>query len=613
MKGPKWLIMFMSALLLTFVVWAGINIAIDPFGVFGTSLRRWDAYSQTLNPRTGKVSYLQEHWDDYDSYIVGSSSAASYLPATLEKYSGGSWYNMFHYGADISYDKQLVKWLIENDDVEHIVLVLGLNEAGAEFVEEDLTDRAPCAVTGKDPLTYFADFLFAGPSYAKEKLTSAGMDTEMPQAFDVFVTEDGTYDKRLRDVEAIAGVDKYLEKNESSFWHAVGQGELTGIENCVSEVEEIKALCDASSVKLTVILSPVYEGQLSGFSVKTLNSYFSRLSDVTEYWNFGISSVSYDPRYFYDATHTRNAAADMVLARVFGDEESYAPDDFGVFCRKGEVPSVESMTDAAAVSAGKDEEISIPILLYHHIDPDSPESGTVIHPETFASHMELLLENGYTTITFTDIINYVEKGTELPDKPVIITFDDGYYSNYEYAFPVLRENSQKATIFVIGCSVGHYETYKDTELPITSHFGEKEMQEMTASGCIDIQSHTFDMHQWPPYEDSVEVRDNILPLEGETETDYISALSLDAQLQQGLFGEYGMESPIVVAFPTGKWTDIANVVLAENGVKVTLTTDSERVNTLVRGLPQSLVGLGRMNVDGTVTPEDILRYCGAGK
>ena len=100
MNSKKWIIMFVSALLAVLALWAGVNIAVDPFGTFGGGLMRWDSYSQTLNPRIGKAAYISEHTDEYDSYVLGSSSAASYLPETLEKYLGGSFYNMFHYGAN---------------------------------------------------------------------------------------------------------------------------------------------------------------------------------------------------------------------------------------------------------------------------------------------------------------------------------------------------------------------------------------------------------------------------------------------------------------------------------------------------------------------------------
>ena len=99
-------------------------------------------------------------------------------------------------------------------------------------------------------------------------------------------------------------------------------------------------------------------------------------------------------------------------------------------------------------------------------------------------------------------------------KPVVITFDDGYLSNYQYAYPILKETGMVATIFVIGATVGNTEHYKNTNYPITPHFTFQQGAEMVASGIISIQSHTYDMHQWAPYETSDSPRVNILPWPG---------------------------------------------------------------------------------------------------
>lgn len=610
MNGPKWLLLFLSALVLTFLVWGGLNILVDPFGVFGDVLLHWDAYSQTLNPRIGKTEYLQNHFDEFDSYIIGSSSAASYLPETLETYKDGNYYNLFHYGADIAYDKELIRWLLTEDDVQHIVLVLGLSEGDSVFDGTALTDKAHYAVTGESAFGYYLQYLFASPSFAAEKLYSLLKDTNMPQAFDVFIPTEGIYDKRMRDARSIGALDVYMEENSADFVPYSETRALQYVEECASAMRDIRQMCDAAGTELTVILSPVSDAQLKGYTNDSLNEYFTALADVTEYWNFSISPITYDARYFYDTTHTRNATANMVLARIYEDEEAYYPDNFGLLCTDGLTKTAEWMKDAAAAVREEDYTSNVPILLYHHLDPQAGESGTVLHPDTFASHMALLAEHGYTPVSVDQIIAYVEKGEALPDKPVMITFDDGYLSNYTHAFPILQQYGWSASIFVIGSSFGHYETYKDTANPITPHFGQTESGEMLNAGMISLQSHTWDMHQWAPYETGDAVRENILPLSGEKEDDYIDSLTVDIAAQNDLFAEMGIPEYRALAFPSGKYTLLTDAVLVENGIKVTMTTNPARMNTLVCGLPQSLLDLGRLNIAGDTKPESILAYCG---
>lgn len=251
--------------------------------------------------------------------------------------------------------------------------------------------------------------------------------------------------------------------------------------------------------------------------------------------------------------------------------------------------------------------VNIPILLYHHIDDTGGESA-VISEASFRHQMDILAESGYTPVSFEALIAYVNSGERLPEKPVCITFDDGYLSTYEVAFPILGDHGFPGTVFVIGSSVGHTEHYKDTAWPITPHFGIEAMGEMAASGRMAVQSHTYDMHQYSDYEDTDTPRTSILPLDGESEADYIAALTADFRLEETILGQGGVDGIQVLAFPKGYHTDLTDEVLADLGVQVTLTTDQDRVNTVTQGQPQSLYSLGRLNMTDDITDEDLLAY-----
>lgn len=610
MQGKKWLLTVVCALLLVAVVCVAGNRLIDPFGAFENSALQWDAYAQTLNPRNSKAIYISERRGMYDSFVIGSSSAASYLPETLERYCGGSFYNMFHYGADSDYDRELVRYLLEQGEVKRIVLVLGLSDAYALHGKtEDLTSKPYYKVSGESETIYKLRFLLSSPSYAVEKLTSLLGDTELPQPFDVFLPESGTYDKRVRDAESIGSMADYMALHGDDFRAETADTTLPDIGRCAENVAAIREMCDGAGTELTVILSPFCREQIEQYDDAVLNEFYRALADVTDYWNFSISPLTYDERFFYDVTHTRNAAADLVLARIFDDESVRVPDAFGVLCRRGECADAAQLKAAAENSAFlQSGSVTVPILLYHHLDPDQPESETCLYPETFERQMRLLKEHGYNPISFEELIAFEEHGTPLPEKPVMITFDDGYTSNYTYAYPVLRELGFKATIFAIGCSIGHDQYYKDTQHALTPHFGQAEITEMLSSGLISIGSHTYDMHQWQPFEEVTPARENMLPFSGESETDYMNAVRNDAALEAETFAAFGIPTPEVIAFPEGAHTTLTDVVLRECGYKVTLTTEEERVNTVVVGLPQTLIGLGRMTVLPNMTDEQILRY-----
>lgn len=251
------------------------------------------------------------------------------------------------------------------------------------------------------------------------------------------------------------------------------------------------------------------------------------------------------------------------------------------------------------------EEVRVPILLYHHFTEKVTGEDVEISPETFEAHMRALSKAGYTAVSFEQMRNYVERGERLPKRPVCITMDDGYLSNYEIAWPILERYGMKGTIFLIGSNVGH-SYYKDTGCPVTPYFSWEQGREMVDSGVIDLQCHTYDLHQWGPLEPERPVRENILPLPGETEEEYVRVVTEDLEQFQRVYEAELGERADVLAYPGGKYNELAERTVREEGFRVTLSTDVHRENFLKKGEPESLYELGRINVEADMTAEQLL-------
>ena len=95
-----------------------------------------------------------------------------------------------------------------------------------------------------------------------------------------------------------------------------------------------------------------------------------------------------------------------------------------------------------------------PILMYHYVSV--PPAGSDVYrrdlsvsPDLFRSHLQALADAGYTPISMYDLVDHLNQGAPLPEKPVILTFDDGYRDNYENAFPLLEEFDMTAMFFVV--------------------------------------------------------------------------------------------------------------------------------------------------------------------
>ena len=128
---------------------------------------------------------------------------------------------------------------------------------------------------------------------------------------------------------------------------------------------------------------------------------------------------------------------------------------------------------------------------------------------------------------------------------------------------------------------------------------------MAASGLISIQSHTYDMHQWAPFETGDQVRENILPLPGEREEDYVEALTADFTRSRAELEAATGETVDVLAYPSGAYNTLTQAALRAMGVRVTLSTN-HGVNTVVRGLPQTLYGMKRLAMSDSISAEQML-------
>ncbi len=122
----------------------------------------------------------------------------------------------------------------------------------------------------------------------------------------------------------------------------------------------------------------------------------------------------------------------------------------------------------------------IPILMYHVIGEGSGSLQELyVSPDTFASQMEYLHSNGYHTITMGELYAHWQEGAPLPPRPIILTFDDGYRSDYELAFPILQSYGFRAVHFLFVKKLG-----------LTNGLTQAEIAELLAAGH-EVGNHTY--------------------------------------------------------------------------------------------------------------------------
>ena len=232
-----------------------------------------------------------------------------------------------------------------------------------------------------------------------------------------------------------------------------------------------------------------------------------------------------------------------------------------------------------------DSGVELPVIMYHAVIDDSARLGNYgISPTELENDCRWLTSHGYTAVLSEDLIRYTETGAPLPEKPVLITFDDGYYNNYLYAFPAAKQYGMKFVLSPIGKCADLYTETPD-QSPYYAHATWEMLREMQDSGLVEIGNHTYDLHS------SDGARLGTKRLSTESMDAYREMLSEDVLLfQEKAKTNLGRE-PVLFVYPFGAVSEGEPEIIAELGFKVTLSCE-ERTSTVTRD-PQSLIYLGR--------------------
>lgn len=187
----------------------------------------------------------------------------------------------------------------------------------------------------------------------------------------------------------------------------------------------------------------------------------------------------------------------------------------------------------------------VAILMYHAFTEDEADTGSLCTlASEFERQLSALRDAGYTSVGYADLIEFVNGDGKLPEKPLLISIDDGYQNNLDLAAPLLEKYGFCANIAVIGVSIGRT-TYKDTDIPIMPHFSLEDARPWVARGVLTVTTHSYDMHQVTAV-DGAGCRRGVLQMRGEAEPDYIAALTQDyTRAQEQLAGLPGTPLPRV--------------------------------------------------------------------
>lgn len=259
---------------------------------------------------------------------------------------------------------------------------------------------------------------------------------------------------------------------------------------------------------------------------------------------------------------------------------------------------LNSNSAEAATSSEERQLAAVPIVMYHRISKHASANDRFeISPAQLENDLNYLKNSGYEAIVMKDLTEYVCYGNPLPEKPVMLTFDDGNYSDYKYVYPLLKKYSMKAVLSIIGKPVDKYsdEAREDINYP---NLVWDQINTMLNDGVVEIQSHSYDLHG----------KNGSGKLRYEEKEQYQARLKQDLEKMQLRVKEKTGIAPTVFTYPFGLVSKDSFEVLREVGFIGSFTC-YEGVNTILPGKPESLFLLKRYNRTANRPIQKILAEC----
>lgn len=253
------------------------------------------------------------------------------------------------------------------------------------------------------------------------------------------------------------------------------------------------------------------------------------------------------------------------------------------------------------------------IFSYHEISDKSEtlEASYAVSPSNFEQQILWMIKNGYHFIKIDDILNHKNKNKKLPNKSVLITFDDGYSSVYKNAFPILKKYKIPTVIALVGSWMAETQkvNFGGKLVDRSAFLTQQQLKEMIDSGLVEVASHSFDLHkgilgnpqgnmqpamrtrQW--FENTKKYED---------EASYKKRIFEDLSKNNKFIKQFSGQEPRVMVWPYGHYNVETREIASKLGMKIGLTLD-DGSNTAAT----HLWGLRRILVEHSMTLKDLER------
>ncbi len=231
------------------------------------------------------------------------------------------------------------------------------------------------------------------------------------------------------------------------------------------------------------------------------------------------------------------------------------------------VQMVRAQPAAAAPAA-----TPLPIVMYHQVSKNPSRAGDYcVTLDELESDFRYIKECGYTAITTAQLLDAVDRKSGLPEKPIIITFDDGFESVFQYVQPLLKQYGLCAVVSVVGAYTDRYSKLDDHSVNY-AYLTWEEVGQLSEEGTVEIQNHSYDLHKINNCGHKGAKKRS-----GESEKEYRAFLQTDLQKMQELCEKNAKIKPTAFTYPFGCYSKESKEIIREMGFRAAFVCE-EKVN-----------------------------------
>ena len=236
----------------------------------------------------------------------------------------------------------------------------------------------------------------------------------------------------------------------------------------------------------------------------------------------------------------------------------------------------------------QEEAVQLPIIMYHNLSDKGLGDIFTLSPDDFEADLAWLQAHGYESISLSQLLDFVYNGVALPEKPVMLTFDDSFESFLLLACPLLERYNARALVNVLGWPAEALADPDNHGLPYSA-LNWEQIRALSGNPHVEFGNHSYNLHSQEP---GGRLGCRILP--GEDLQHYETLLYNDLDKLQQYLSVYTGSAPLAFAYPFGADCAEALPVLKLLGFKAAFNTEG-RINSLCRGDREALFDLGRFN------------------